>query len=414
MTLPTPPQSRWRKPTRVAAPIDAGTARAEHGRESRRRDDRPEWGESRKACGAAMVCWALTGGPNQDIAAPSRTPEPAAHRSSGAVTATVETGTVGTATTPESRRAAHERLANARRNELNTVLDSMLITQRIEPGTPFEQRSGHIPDERIRNIVKKIDDRLGGRIEWPNINLIDGLRENANANGQYRAYREHRAYGGVDGGTAPRRVNDWLEPADKYGIRLDAQLVENELATGRPADISIESLLVHELQHATSDDHGTELRSMADVTGDALAALPYEDIADAATTMKPVYGGSPTAESRADLAMVLSRELEQREKLGGPKLNEMPHDERRAAMAGILMRYVENHHDRDKNKEPSRLRSTLEGRAAWRSTSTRPASGPTRTRAGGSRRTRWRNSTHPRDRRRSAGGSSTPSRRRAR
>ena len=173
---------------------------------------------------------------------------------------------------------------------------------------------------------------------------MDGLTENKNANGLYQAY------GGAGGQTAPRAVSNLLQDAYKFGISLDKDLVENELATGEPGYMSIESVLVHEVQHATSHDHGTELRAKENATGDALVALPYEDIADAAIAMKPVYDENPTAESRADLAMVLYLEVEQRGKLGGPKLNEMPDDERRAAMSGILMRYVENHHDRDRNE----------------------------------------------------------------
>ena len=345
MTPTTRSPNRWDAPTPGAPPSDIATTEVRPGQEQQTRKKPIKWAnELRKAGAAAMVIWALAGAPNRDVAAPTQTPEPDGYRSRGTVTTTFLAEARRTATTPEHREAAHERLANARHNELNTVLDSMLISQHIKPGTPFEERSGHIPDERVRNIVKKIDDRLGGRIEWPNIHLVDGLRDNKNANG------EHQAYRAIGGETAPQAINDQREPAEKFGIRLDKQLVEDELRTGEPGGISIESLLVHEVQHATSYDHETELRATEAATGDALVALPYEDIADAAMSMKPVYGQNPTAESRADLAMVLHRELEQREKLGGPKLNEMQDDERRAAMSGILMRYVENHHDRDRNE----------------------------------------------------------------
>ena len=349
MTSTTRSPNRWHAPTPGAPPSNIGTTGVRPGQEQRTKGKPIRWtDELRKASAAGMVIWALSGAPNRDIAAPTLRTEPEGYQSRGMVTATFLTEGLNnasrTATTPEHREAAHERLTNARRNELNTVLDSMLISQHIKPGTPFEERSGHIPDERIRNIAKKIDNRLGGRIEWPNIHLVDGLRENTRANGQHQAYKA----GG--GETAPPAINDPRKPAEKFGIRLDKQLVEDEFRTGEPGSISIESLLVHEVQHATSNDHETELRAKEAATGDALAALPYEDIADAAMSMKPVYGQNPTAESRADLAMVLHRELEQREKLGGPKLNEMPDDERRAAMSGILIRYVENHHDRDRNE----------------------------------------------------------------
>ena len=304
----------------------------------RRPANSARWGGWIKKAGAVgMIVWALSG-VGRDNALPAHEPGPRANHATGAAAVELEP------TSPADRTAAHKRLAEARRAELDTVLDSMLISQHIKPGTPFEERSGHIPDERVRNIVKKIDDRLGGRIEWPNIHLVDGLRENERANGQ------HQAYKAVGGETAPRAINDPRKPAEKFGIRLDKQLVEDEFRTGEPGTISIESLLVHEVQHATSNDHETELRAKEAATGDALVALPYEDIADAAMSMTPVYGQTPTAESRADLAMVLHRELEQREKLGGPRLNEMPDDERRAAMSGILIRYVENHHDRNRNE----------------------------------------------------------------
>ena len=310
----------------------------ERGHGERKPDNGARWGGWIKKAGTVgMIVWALSG-VGRDNAPPAHETGPRTNRATAAAAVELEP------TSPAKREAAHERLAEARRAELDTVLDSMLITHRIEPGTPFEQRSGHIADEGVRRIAQKIDDRLGGRIEWPSIQLVDGLVENKQASGEYRLYT-------TDGNTAPEGVNDERRPDKRYGISLDRDLVENELRTGEPRGISIESLLVHELQHATSQDHNDALRASADKTERALVSMPYEDIREAARTMKPEYDASySTSESRAGLAMILNREIELRERLGGPKLNEMPEDERRAAVGGILMQYVENHSNREMNE----------------------------------------------------------------
>ena len=144
MTPTTRSPNRWHAPTPEAPPSDIATTEGQPGQEQQTRNKPIKWAnELRKAGAAGMVIWALAGAPNRDVAAPTQTPLAEASR---------------TATTPEHLEAAHERLANARRNELNTVLDSMLISQHIKPGTPFEERSGHIPDERVRNITTILDE----------------------------------------------------------------------------------------------------------------------------------------------------------------------------------------------------------------------------------------------------------------
>ena len=158
----------------------------------------------------------------------------------------------------------------------------------------------------------------------------------------------HRSF--ADGRTLPRTFNDQLHGGEKYGISLDKDLVDIERLTGEPSNISIEALLVHEVQHATSHDHETQIYDHSRATGDAVVALPPEDIADAAATMAPDYSETPTSESRAGMAMILNREIESRERLGGPRLNELPTEDRRAAISAILMQYVENHHDRERNE----------------------------------------------------------------
>ena len=195
--------------------------------------------------------------------------------------------------------------------------------------------------------MQDIDETLGGRIEWPNVHLVDGLVDNHEASGQYRS---HFVNGQIDGQTVDPGMNANLAPDERIGILIDKDLVDNEFETGEPRSISIRAVLVHELQHATSSDHDHELKHASSRTQAAVAGVPNEDTLPTLTTGEPPYGGYPVSESRADFAILLERELSERRGLGGPKLNELPDQQRRDAIAGILTDHLEQHGDRARNE----------------------------------------------------------------
>ena len=204
------------------------------------------------------------------------------------------------------------------RAELHTILDSVLITKAIPPGVPFEDRVGEVNDERIRKLMKEIDKNLGGRIEWPNVYVAEGLMEKTGALGHYYQGTHQK-----DGRTAAAEDNHGKNEHALYGITLDKKLVDDEFATGRAISRSIRSVLVHELQHATSADNATELTARAKATD-------WE--------YKPA--NQPYAESRADLASVIEAEMRQRRDAPGPRLNELNDADRRDALAEVLSDYL--------------------------------------------------------------------------
>ena len=392
MTPTTRSPNRWHAPTPGTPPSDIATTEVRPGQEQQTRNKPIKWAnELRKAGAAGMVIWALAGAPSRDVAAPTQTPEPDGYRSRGTVTATFLAEASRTATTPEYREAAilneiaeeretlqapiektpgtayrldpgssepavdqpdgqavsnnqHGRdgIANQsysieRRDkpdpretglladesyqekigvELDAILDSMLITNRVPPGTPFEERVGAIPNEHIRALMKDIDDNLGGRIEWPNIQISEELSAP-------HVLAQYRAYIGANGATVPENVN-LEEPADeKFGISIRRDVYESGIGEGPPITVSLRSALVHELQHATSSDNVNTLQEIARDNG-----WPY---------IKGRYG---MAEGRADLAVLLDREIEARHAAGGPQLNDMAPEERREAISQILGGYL--------------------------------------------------------------------------
>ena len=208
--------------------------------------------------------------------------------------------------------------------ELDTLLDSMLITQRIPPGVPFEERIGHVDDPRVLDIMREIDDKP----RWP-----DRVAERLPRRRPAQDNRELSATTTVllnrQGRSVPHEDNERENrgPYKRFGITLDKALVEHELDTGSPAPdahISVRSLLAHEIQHATSLDNETDLLNTA-----AANDWSYEK------------RGSPTAEGRAGLAQLLDRELSQRQGPGA-RLNELPTHERRDAIASILTSHLKN------------------------------------------------------------------------
>ena len=87
-------------------------------------------------------------------------------------TAAVTTdGRTDSATTP----GQHLNAETETRTHVEVMLDSMLITQRVPAGVAFEQRIGEVNDPRILEVMRDIDNTLGGRIEWPNVYVSDDL-----------------------------------------------------------------------------------------------------------------------------------------------------------------------------------------------------------------------------------------------
>ena len=192
----------------------------------------------------------------------------------------------------------------------------MLVTNRVPPGTPFEERVGAIPNDHIRALMKDIDDNLGGRIEWPNIQISEELSVP-------HALAQYRAYIGASGATVPENVNLEAPADEKFGISIRRDVYESGIGQAAPIGVSLHSALVHELQHATSSDNVYTLERMAEENG-----WPY------------TKGRHGMAEGRADLAVLLEREIEARQGAGGPHLNDMAPDERREAISQILGGYL--------------------------------------------------------------------------
>ena len=113
-------------------------------------------------------------------------------------------------------------------------------------------------------------------------------------------------------------------PADeKFGISIRRDVYESGIGEGLPIEVSLRSALVHELQHATSSDNVDTLQEIARDNG-----WPY------------IKGRYAMAEGRADLAVLLDREIEARHAAGGPQLNDMAPEERREAISQILGGYL--------------------------------------------------------------------------
>ena len=222
------------------------------------------------------------------------------------------------------------------RSQLDVLLDSMLITQRVPPGVPFEERIGQVDDPRILEVMRDIDDSLGGRIEWPNVHVTDGLRDD----GKLGIYRSDLDGGGA---TVSPEVNARYEPLKRYGIHLSKDLVEHERSTGMPDVRSVRHLLAHELQHAVSYDNASALTEAAGSPG----ATAYSD------------SGVVTAEGRADLAQLVLAEMDQRRHVDGPRLNELPLEERREVLREVLTQYLTPFEDPPRRQADLRLEVAL-------------------------------------------------------
>ena len=226
------------------------------------------------------------------------------------------------ASIPQTRRAEDIRLdRDLEKSQLDVMLDSVLINERVPQGVPFELRHGQVDDPRVLDLMRTIDNRLGGRVEWPNVYTTDLNKNNDTAiytyNGVYKYWPEDA------GQTVPQVENEGIPPEERLGIHLDSQQVDRELGVGPQNSQKMRQTLVHELQHATSQDNARAL------TGAAVQAnRPYDE------------PGIATAEGRADLAKLLMVELDQRKVAGGPKLNELSTTDRREVVREILSQFV--------------------------------------------------------------------------
>ena len=149
-------------------------------------------------------------------------------------TAAVTTdGRTDSATTP----GQHLNAETETRTHVEVMLDSMLITQRVPAGVAFEQRIGEVNDPRILEVMRDIDNTLGGRIEWPNVYVSDDLTAETGNRGVYRTRKASQ------GETVPPEANEGLAPNDRFGITIDKGLVDREYESGWPQGISVRSLV---------------------------------------------------------------------------------------------------------------------------------------------------------------------------
>ena len=222
------------------------------------------------------------------------------------------------------------------RSELDVLLDSMLITQRVPPGVPFEERVGQVDDPRILEVMRDLDESLGGRIEWPNVHVTDGLLDD----GKLGFYRSDPNGAGE---TVSPEVNAGYHPAQRHGIHLSSAVVEREMGEGIVQGRSVRHLLAHELQHAVSYDHASALVEAAHDGGGTSYGSP----------------DAVTAEGRADLAQLVVAEMDQRRHVDGPRLNELPLEERREVLREVLTQHLTPFEEPARDQADLRLQLAL-------------------------------------------------------
>ena len=69
----------------------------------------------------------------------------------------------------------------------------------------------------------------------------------------------------------------------------------------------------------------------------------------------------PTSEGRADMAMLIAAEMEQRGAGGGQRLNELPREQRREVVREILTQYITPHEHAVGERDDRRLLAALRG-----------------------------------------------------
>ena len=218
----------------------------------------------------------------------------------------------------ENDRGAHTK------PHVDRMLDTMLRTERIPPGTPLSERIGQVKDPRLMPMIRSIDAAIGGRVEWPHVSVRGNLAAH-NLDGLYHRHAagDGRTPSSLDGsielapGKGPLAVladpgHNASRNAGPSGIQLDKGLVDRYFAGERlENENSLRSVLVHELQHATSDDGQRALSGVTD---------PSE---------------SAFAETKAQMATLVAQEMVNRGD-DGPKLNELPDAERRELLANTI------------------------------------------------------------------------------
>ncbi len=120
---------------------------------------------------------------------------------------------------------------------LDTILDSVLITPGVPPGVPFEDRIGHVGDPRIKQKMESVDSVLGGRVEWPDVHVIENLGQSVQGDrlqgeGLLGLYSPGPG-GDVDragpaGGVGASGLDPGRSPGEVYGILLDKDFVHRE------------------------------------------------------------------------------------------------------------------------------------------------------------------------------------------
>ena len=206
----------------------------------------------------------------------------------------------------------------AEREELGLILDSMLISQERDTDLPFEERIGQVDDPRVLEIMRDIDDTLGGGIQWPDVYVTGGMSD-VNLLGFHSPDLSEADWYDLSDPTD----GDHTFQESAFGIHLSSSMVESEFQTGSPGAVSVKQVLVHELQHSMSVDNGRELSAAADRSGN-----PYE------------FASTTASEGRASLSMLLYAEMEQRAEAGGPRLNELSKGDRQEVVQGVLQQYL--------------------------------------------------------------------------
>ncbi len=224
----------------------------------------------------------------------------------------------------DARRAASDPTTtrSATGRHVDRILDTMVRTERIAPGTPLSKRIGRVDDPRLMPLIRSIDAAIGGGVEWPHVSVRTGMGT-AGLNGLYRGHESRDGHtpttpdGSIELAPGQGPLAVLADSGHKHGnafpsgIVLDKGLVDSYMAgDAKEHQQSLRSVLVHELQHATSDDGQ---RSLANVAPDR----------------------TPFSETKAQIAALVVQEMVNRGN-DGPKLNELPVAERRALLANTI------------------------------------------------------------------------------
>ncbi len=158
------------------------------------------------------------------------------------------------------------------------LLDSVLRTPGVGPDVPLADRIGDVPDQRVRALIGRIDQSIGGGAEWPHVIVVPHLARDHDARGRY--VHMHLGDGSGSAANPPTPIGRATHPpgagplavqgsqlwavraVGTQGIKLDAGHVNRYFAgERRPGEASLRSVVVHEVQHATTHDNEAALRA---------------------------------------------------------------------------------------------------------------------------------------------------------